>query len=328
VLGTEPGRWGTRPQDAPPSVNAGAPFAHTDLSGRLSPAQALVPPSADAGQPTRLNLDLVVTRKGTTSVAVTASAPPGFTVSPSRTTATVTGDGAPASARVPLTVTVPAGTPEGDYRVSVTARIPGADPITRTATVMVRLGSCAGAGGGFCPLDLGRDYNHDGVATLDAPAEGNFDGGGWSYAADLLPPEGPVTLGGIPYEAPPTGGTEPNFVEARGQSLAIPDGHWATAFVLGATHNGNVDSAATVTYADGSSDTVPLQLTDWAGSPAFGNEKAIAMDHRLKAGQGVDGPPVAIFRTRVALDPAKTARSITLPGDTRLELYALTLAAR
>ena len=91
-------------------------------------------------------------------------------------------------------------------------------------------------------------------------------------------------------------------------------------------HNGNVDSAATVTYADGSAGTVPLRLTDWAGGAAFGNTKAIAMDYRIKAGQGQDGPPVAIFRTELALDPSKTVRSITLPADPRLEVYALTLA--
>jgi hypothetical protein len=212
--------------------------------------------------------------------------------------------------------------------VTATARMPGAPAITRTATVTVRLGSCAATPAGFCAMDLGRDFNHDGVATLDATDQGDFDGGGWSYAANLLPAAGPVTLGGIPYEAPSTAGTDANFVEARGQSLAVPEGGWATAYVLGATHNGNVDSAATVTYADGSADTVPLQLTDWAGGPAFGNTKAIAMDYRIKAGQGQDGPPVAIFRTELALDPARTARSITLPADTRMEVYALTLAGR
>ena len=98
-----------------------------------------------------------------------------------------------------------------------------------------------------------------------------------------------------------------------------------TAYVLGATHNGNVDTAATVTYSDGGSESVPLQLTDWAGGAAFGNTKEIAMPYRIKAGQGQDGPPVAIFGTRLALDPARTPRSIALPDDPRVEIYALTL---
>ena len=70
---------------------------------------------------------------------------------------------------------------------------------------------------------------------------------------------------------------------------------------------------------------MPLQLSDWAGGAAFGNTKEIAMPYRIRAGKGQDGPPVAIFGTTLALDPAKTVRWIGLPGDPRVELYALTL---
>ena len=271
-------------------------------------------------------LDLVVTTPASANVSIAATAPPGFRIEPAAATRTVASNGLPTAARVPFTVTVPANTPEGEYKVTVTARMPGAAAITRTAKVVVRLGRCAGATGAFCPLDLGRDYNHDGVATLAATDQGNFDDSGWSYAANLLPAAGPTTIGGIPYAAPSTAGTDANFVEAQGQSLALPEGGWATAYVLGATHNGNVDTAATVTYSDGSSQTLPLRLTDWAGGPAFENTKEIAMPYRIRAGQGQDGPPVAIFGTRLALDPAKTPRSIALPGDRRMEIYALTLA--
>ena len=326
ALGAEPSAWGTRPQDAPPSVGGGRTLDTRDLSGRLSPAQAFVPPSDDADQQARLALDLVVTTPSTGRVSIAATAPPGFRIEPAAARRTVVSNGLPTAARVPFTVTVPANTPEGEYTVTVTARMAGADSMTRTAKVVVRLGRCAGAAGSFCPVDLDRDYNHDGVATLDATDQGNFDDSGWSYAANLLPAAGPTSLGGIPYVAPSTAGADANFVEAQGQSLALPAGGWTTAYVLGATHHGNVDTAATVTYSDGSSQTLPLQLTDWAGGPAFGNTKEIAMPYRIRAGQGEDGPPVAIFGTRLALDPAKTPRSIALPADQRVEIYALTLA--
>lgn len=71
---------------------------------------------------------------------------------------------------------------------------------------------------------------------------------------------------------------------------------------------------------------MPLRLTDWAGSPAFGNTAEILMPYRLKAGQGQDSPPVAIFGTVVPLDTGRTMRSITLPNDSRMEFYAVTLA--
>ncbi len=325
ALGTEPSAWGTRPQDAPPSVGGGTTLDTRDLSGRLSPAQAFVPPSDDADQQARLALDLVVTTPSTAGVSIAATAPPGFRIEPAAATRTVVSNGLPTAARVPFTVTVPAEHARGRVHGDRDRADAGRRPITRTAKVVVRLGRCAGAAGSFCPVDLGRDYNHDGVATLDATDQGNFDDSGWSYAANLLPAAGPTSLGGIPYVAPSTAGTDANFVEAQGQSLALPAGGWATAYVLGATHHGNVDTAATVTYSDGSSQTLPLQLTDWAGGPAFGNTKEIAMPYRIRAGQGQDGPPVAIFGTRLALDPAKTPRSIALPDDQRLEIYALTL---
>jgi predicted alpha-1,2-mannosidase len=44
-LSTEPSGWGTRPQDAPPSVNGGTRVHRRDLGGRLAPAQAFVLPS-------------------------------------------------------------------------------------------------------------------------------------------------------------------------------------------------------------------------------------------------------------------------------------------
>jgi hypothetical protein len=270
-------------------------------------------------------LNLVATAPGVADVAVSASAPAGFGIEPRSSSVGIRSNGLPRTGEVPLAVTVPAGTPEGEYPIEVRARMSGADPIVRTASVLVRSGHCAGETVSFCPVDLGRDYNHDGVATLENPDQGNFDGGGWSYAANLLPAPGPVTLSGVPYEAPSTSGDDPDFVESRGQAVVLPTGHFQTAHVLGATHHGNVDTTATIGYDDGSRATVPLRLTDWAGQPAFGNTAEIQMPYRLRAGQGQDGPPVAIFRTDLPLEGGKIVRSITLPGDERVELYAVTL---
>jgi predicted alpha-1,2-mannosidase len=325
ALGTKPSSWGTRRQDAPPSVDR-APFRTVDLSGRLTPAQAIAEPAPDHATTTRMTMNLLATARGTAAVTLAATAPKGFTVTPQSTRARIRAGGLPTSAAVPLTVTVPAGTPEGSYPVSVRAQMRGAPAITRTATILVRSGRCASTSGGACAVDLTRDYDNDGVATLDHPDQGNFDGSGWSFAANLMPAAGPATVGGVPYQAPSTAGSDPNFVEADGQALVMPEGRYAVAHVLGATHNGDVDTKATVTYADGSTATVPLRLTDWAGGGSFGNAKAIPMAYRLKAGQGQDGPPVNIWGTDLALDASKTVQAISLPSDSRIELYAITLA--
>lgn len=264
-------------------------------------------------------------------VTVTVHAPAGWTAEPADP---ASGDlvEPTASLTTRWRIEPPAGAAPGRYTIDAVAsyRVPGDDgprSVTASTEVLVPAPAshCVGASDGFCPLDLTGDYDHDGVASLAQPDQGNFDGLGWSFAADLLPPAGPLTLGGVPYQAPSTAGTDPNFVESHGQPLVLPAGRYAVAHVLGAAHNGNVDTTATVLYADGSTEQVPLRLSDWAGAPSFGNTKEIAMAYRIRAGQGRDGPPVSIFGTTVALDPAKTARWIVLPTDPRVEVYALTL---
>jgi hypothetical protein len=326
TLSTTPGDWGTQPQDAPPSIDGTAQNNLHQLGGGLTPQQALVVPSAGQATQQRLTMNLVVTDPDTATVTLHASAGDGIAIAPADASTTIASNGLPATGSVGFTATVPAGTPEGEYPVTVTARMPNADPITRTATIVVRTGHCAGASAQFCPVDLGRDVDHDGVATLASPSDGNFDGSGWSYAANLMPAPGPVTLGGVPYQAPSTAGSDPNFVEGHGQAVVLPEGSYAAAHVLGAAHHGNADDSATVTYADGSTQTVPLRLTDWAGAAAFGNTTEIEMPYRLKAGQGEDSPPVAIFGTVIPLDASRTVRSITLPNDSHVEVYAVTLA--
>jgi hypothetical protein len=50
------------------------------------------------------------------------------------------------------------------------------------------------------------------------------------------------------------------------------------------------------------------------------------MDHRIKAGQGVDGPPVNLYADALPLDGSKTVQSISLPDASGAEIYAATLS--
>ncbi len=203
---------------------------------------------------------------------------------------------------------------------------PGTAPVTRSVSVEVRTPSACTTTAGACAVDLGRDRNHDGTATVADPSAGNFDGGGWSYDADLLPAAGGVSWGGVSYTAPDATGTAANFVEARGQSLLLPAGNHGTVHVVGASHNGPVSTTLTAHYTDGSSADLAVTFGDWAGSTPSGSTIVLDMPHRIKAGSGVDGPPVRLFGTPAGLDSAKTLQSLSLPNDPRVEIYAITLS--
>jgi predicted alpha-1,2-mannosidase len=347
ALSTEPTAWATAAKDAPPSIDT-TPNPQQQLSADVSPDQVAMQPAAGRPSQQQVGLSLLATAPHTARVAVTAAAPKGWSVAPSRTTATAASNGLPAQVNERLRITAPAGTAAGTYAVSVTAKLPGAAPVKRTVSVVVGpAGKCAIQTGTSCAVDLNTAYNNDGVATLDAPGQGDFDGTGLSFAADQLPAPGPVTLGGVTYQAPPTAGTSQNFVKSTGQAITLPSGDYGSLHVVGASDNGSTGAAsatAVVTYTDGSTATVPLELTGWANkTPDFGNTVALTTAYQLKADTGKTTTKASLYETTIPLTPGKQIRSLSLttpsvpawvaPGsggldwqrDSALEIYAMTL---
>ncbi|MET8761467.1 GH92 family glycosyl hydrolase [Lentzea sp. NPDC004782] len=312
-VAAKPSSWGTARSDEPPSLNDGNADSRRALSASLRNTE-IVMPTSDTAQSLTLQLDVLAQSPSAVPVRPSVTAPDGWKVS-GATPFVIVSRHLPTQKTVPLTVTVPAGAPVGSYPVPVSV-----GDVSVKAVVEVKPAAvCAFSS---CSVDVGPERNHDGTATADAPASGDFDGGGWSYDAALLPAAGPVTWGGITYQAPDPSGTAPNFVEARGQGLLLPAGKFSWLHVVGASYNGPVSTAFTVWYTDGTSAEVAASVPDWAGDgPAV-----LEMPHRIKAGKGVDGPAVRLFGQSLRLDAAKTVRSVTLPDDPRVELYALTLA--
>ena len=346
ALSTSPTAWATAEEDAPPSVDS-VPSTEHQLGAQLSPAQAVVEPSASSSSKQTFTLTLLATTPGMSRMRVAATLPPGWLVSNASTNVEVASHGLPTQVEVPLKITAPAGTKPGTYNISITATMPGAAPLQKQATISAQVpGSCGINTTTSCAVDLSGAYNEDGVATQADPNQGNFDGHGNSYAADLLPPPGPVTFGGVTYQAPPTTGTDPNFVKANGQAVVLPTGRYSRLDIVGAASNGSTGSdglTAIVTYRNGSTASVPLMFTSWASRrPDFGNGVALRMPYLLGA-EGKSSEAVSLYQTSLRLDPHKQIRAISLPfrsvpiwvepgltgtawdHDSDLQIYAMTL---
>ncbi|MBY8878844.1 SGNH/GDSL hydrolase family protein [Actinacidiphila acidipaludis] len=221
-------------------------------------------------------------------------------------------------------VPVPASTAPGTHDVTFTIRTDDGRTATAVATLDVERMGCAQADDA-CALDLGGAYDRDSIASAAHPDDGNFDGLGWSYAAETLPAAGPAVLAGTPFTFPTGADGALNSVTAHGQSLPLPGLRAGGLRVLGAASGGAVDDVATVTYTDGSTASVPVHFSDWAAGPQAGEDVAVAAPYRYRAGAGRDGPAVDVYARTIPLDPARTVRSITLPDQSRLKLFALTL---
>jgi predicted alpha-1,2-mannosidase len=326
-VGDKPSSWGTGRDAAPPSVDqkaAGDSRRHVDAA--FESAASVVPVSTSARK-VELSLDVLAQSPDLTATVVTAKGPAGWKVATKPQWPLVGWSGRlPKQQTVTVEATVPANAAIGKYPLQVTVSGIGANTVTASATVELRAPAvCAAGVSGQCAVDLKNDVNHDGSATAEQSAQGNFDGSGWSYDADLLPPAGPVTWGGAAYTAPDPAGDAANFVEARGQEILLPSGAHGALKLVGAAHNGPVSTTVAVSYADGSKAEVPVTVGDWAGSTPDGSTVVLDMPHRIKAGSGVDGPSVRLFGQSLPLDAGKAVTSVTLPNDPRVQLYAITL---
>jgi predicted alpha-1,2-mannosidase len=325
TVGAKPSKWGTDKSDQPPSVNHSKGDQRTHLDA-TAPTSAVVPTGATAQQ-VQLAVDVVGQAPNKIAATVKATVPQGWTatVRP-RSELRLKSKTLPVSGAFAVTLKTPPGVAIGSYPVTLTIAAKGANTVTRTVTVDVKAAStCATDTGGQCAVDFGAERTKDGTATVENSAEGNFDGGGWSYDASLLPAAGPVVYDGITYAAPDPTGTAANFVQANGQSLLLPAGKHAALRLIATAHNGPVATALTIGYADGTSAQAPITVADWCGTAEAGSVNILSMPHRIKAGQGVDGPPVKLYGFNLPLDAAKEIRSISLPNDPRLHLYAATL---
>ncbi len=319
-----PSAWGTGKGAEPPSVNRAPADGRRHLDASLRTASDVLP-TADHAQSVRLQMDVLGQSPGTLRVDVAAKAPSGWTAK-TPASFSLTSDRLPVQRTAAVDVSVPANTAPGSYTVRVTASAKGVKPVERLATIEVRTAArCAEGGGEVCAADLSKEVNHDGTATVAASGEGDFDGGGWSFDGDLLPAAGPVVWDGVTYDAPDPSGTALNFVETRGQSMLLPAGSYGALRMVAVAHHGPVTTALTVRYTDGSTGEVPVTVGDWAGSTPQGSSVVLEMPHRIKRGQGVDGPPVRLFGASADLDASKTVRSVGLPNDPRVQIYAVTL---
>ncbi|MEV0997323.1 GH92 family glycosyl hydrolase [Nonomuraea sp. NPDC050202] len=176
--------------------------------------------------------------------------------------------------------------------------------------------------GAACAQQL--QYDVDGVATAGAKAQGNLDGKGWSFPAEQLPAPGPHET----YVIPDTKGTAGNFHSLRGQRTYLTPGRYQALDLLVTAVNGDQQTEVTIAYADGTTSTAPLKVTDWAAaSPRFGEQAALTADTRYNVNGTADGRRVSIWRVSLPVDPAREAVSFTSTAAPDIKVFALSSRA-
>jgi hypothetical protein len=168
----------------------------------------------------------------------------------------------------------------------------------------------------------GPNDNNTGITDNSNTTPGDFDGptNGNSYSAEALQAVNLFSnqqfdVDGIAYSWPDaSSGTVDNY-QADGQIIPVTPVPGATTVgFLGAATNGDSYGQATLNYADGTSSTFTLSLTDWAHSSGdYGNlTAATCSSYNTQSGNKSGNRSVWVAETSITA--GETLVSVTLPS--------------
>jgi len=178
----------------------------------------------------------------------------------------------------------------------------------------------------FLLLDLTSYFNNNGAATEENPSEGNFDYGGFSYAFELLPKPGKVSVKEIPFIFPQTS-QEGNNIACHSQVIKIQPDRYRAILLLGSSTNGDYEACLWVQFSDGSRSCLKTGLTDWCRDSVFGEIPAFSFPYRIGP-EGRQEIQNYIWLQVLRIKEEKFLSAIILPENKNIHIFAITLASR
>jgi alpha-mannosidase len=176
---------------------------------------------------------------------------------------------------------------------------------------------------GAVAVDLSPAYNVSGIhsdhSKFDRAA--SLDGEGWAYSAELVGTS--QMWDGISFKLGPA--NVPDAVTS--ETVDLPGGKFASLSMLGVGVEGSQEAQTfAINYADGTSSMLQQSVSDWYTPADFAGESvAVAMPYRLVADGEEDDRTFHIYGYRFALDPNKVVRSVTLPNNRYVVVFAMSL---
>ncbi len=180
-------------------------------------------------------------------------------------------------------------------------------------------------------LDIGEQFNNDGISTQAVPRDGNFDlperPSGSTYPAEHLPDGGkpfePGSTPGVSFRFPPTADGKDNNIRCQGQRLDAPPGAFRTLWLLAAAETGDQQGTVHLVYPEGEQ-TALVRLTDWCREPRFGEREAVRCPERRTWQGEAEAQVCRIWAVPLPLR-SEPLRAIVLPENPRIHIFAVTL---
>lgn len=198
-------------------------------------------------------------------------------------------------------------------------------PHNRNVVVLgVDLGASPVRGGTPVSVNLSTVRNVIGIANEGAPAaSGGLDADGYAYCASLLGTS--LAWGGVAF----TLGAANALDAVNGRVITLPAAHDSTLNLLAAAVNGSqANQTFVVAYTDGTSTSFSQSLSDWYVPQDYpGESQASKMPYRIGPSGAMSPGPVYLYGYSLAIDSAKTVKSLALPNNRNVVVLAAGLGA-
>lgn len=176
---------------------------------------------------------------------------------------------------------------------------------------------------GTVQVDLTSAYNVTGIHSDDSTfaASTSLDGGGFACSERVL--GATQEWDRVLFRLGP-----PNAPDAvASATVMLPAGKFSSLKILATGVQGSQESQTfSVAYADGTSARFTQSISDWYSPENFSGESAaVDMPYRLTDDGDKDSRPFHIYGYSFPLDSSRTVRSIALPANANVPVFAMTL---
>lgn len=166
-------------------------------------------------------------------------------------------------------------------------------------------------------VPLEKYFNNDGISYKKNTKDGNFDGEGNTYSAELLPDSNKIFTcekKDATFVFPNKTDKALNNIRCKGQNIDVPDGFYTNIDFLLSSSKGDICRKVSLIYSDATTEEIYFApaISDWHEKPRFGHT-AITADNGY------------ISHISIPVNTAKTLVSIKLPDAEQIHIFALTL---
>jgi hypothetical protein len=172
-------------------------------------------------------------------------------------------------------------------------------------------------------VDLSPDYNATGIYTerTSFSSDASIDRVGSAFPAELL--KNTMAWDRVTFSLGPA--NAPDAVTSR--TISLPAGKFDGLKMLAMGVNGDQESQVfRMTYSDGTSTDFSQSLSDWYTPENFSGESDVFFTpYRLSDRGGRDDRTFHLYGYSFVLDGRKIVRSFTLPSNTGVVVFGLTL---